>query len=70
MAPFPVTPVANLPSVGFTITQGVNSVMVYIIDAYRPIAGEAIVAMISFKGMVLILPTDKMQIFRLINSFF
>lgn len=35
---------------GFTITLGVNSVIVYIVDAYRPIAGEAIVAMLAFKG--------------------
>ena len=35
---------------GFTITLGVNSVIVYVVDAYRPIAGEAIVAMLAFKG--------------------
>lgn len=37
---------------GFTVTQGVNSVILYAVDAYRPIAGEVMVAMLAFKGTV------------------
>lgn len=33
----------------FSITQGTNICLVYVIDAYRPIAGEITLAVMGFK---------------------
>lgn len=35
---------------GFVITQVSNIVLVYAVDAHRPIAGEVVVSQLSFKG--------------------
>jgi len=36
-------------SVTFTIVQGTNVALVYMIDCYRPISGEVTVALYAFK---------------------
>lgn len=35
--------------VGFSLTQSTNIVLVYVVDAYRPIAGECVVSQLSYK---------------------
>lgn len=44
-----VTVSANNSTVSFAIAQGTNVSLVYIIDAYRPIAGETVVTQLAFK---------------------
>jgi MFS family permease len=41
--------IANL--VNFTIVAGNNVVLVYCVDAYRPIAGEVVITQLGFKGL-------------------
>jgi hypothetical protein len=43
--------IANGYAVGFVISQSANIVLVYVIDSYRPIAGECVVVELAFKGM-------------------
>lgn len=45
-----VEEVLTFRSVGFSLSQATNIVLVYVVDAYRPIAGEVIVSMLAFKG--------------------
>lgn len=35
--------------VNFSIVQGTNVCLVYVIDAYRPVAGEVTLAVMGFK---------------------
>lgn len=37
------------PLVNFSIVQATNIVLVYVIDAYRPVAGEVTLAVMGFK---------------------
>lgn len=37
------------PPVNFSIVQATNIVLVYVIDAYRPVAGEVTLAVMGFK---------------------
>lgn len=37
--------------VNFSIVQGTNICLVYVIDAYRPVAGEVTLAVMGFKSM-------------------
>ncbi|KAJ5380056.1 uncharacterized protein N7496_002484 [Penicillium cataractarum] len=45
-----MVPILGLGLLGFVITQVSNIVLVYAVDAYRPIAGEVIVSQLSFKA--------------------
>jgi len=38
-------------TVNFSIVQGTNVCLVYVIDAYRPVAGEITLAVMGFKSM-------------------
>ncbi|EMR69582.1 putative mfs transporter protein [Eutypa lata UCREL1] len=44
-----IVPILGLGLLGFSLTQSTNIVIVYVIDAYRPIAGECVVSQLSFK---------------------
>lgn len=39
------------PPVNFAIVQGTNVALVYVIDAYRPVAGEITLAVMGFKSL-------------------
>jgi hypothetical protein len=43
-------PVANMRSVNFSIVQATNISLVYVIDSYRPVAGELVVTQMAFKS--------------------
>ncbi|KAI1616481.1 major facilitator superfamily domain-containing protein [Exophiala viscosa] len=43
-------PTVGIGLLNFSITQACNVSLVYIIDAYRPIAGEAIITQLAFKS--------------------
>ncbi|KAJ5628046.1 hypothetical protein N7490_010274 [Penicillium lividum] len=45
-----IVPVLGLGLLGFVITQVSNIVIVYAVDAHRPIAGEVVVSQLSFKA--------------------
>ncbi|KIX08667.1 uncharacterized protein Z518_03324 [Rhinocladiella mackenziei CBS 650.93] len=45
-----IVPVLGLGIFAFALTQSTNILVVYVIDAYRPVAGEAVVAQLSFKA--------------------
>lgn len=39
--------------VNFTVVQSNNVSIVYVLDSYRPIAGEVVVTQAAFKGIIL-----------------
>lgn len=45
-----ITAQLTYDTVSFAIAQATNVSLVYIIDAYRPIAGETVVTQLAFKG--------------------
>ncbi|KAF2158264.1 MFS transporter [Myriangium duriaei CBS 260.36] len=45
-----IAPTLGLGLLSFSIAQGTNVSLVYIIDAYRPIAGETVVTQLAFKS--------------------
>jgi len=48
-----IVPTIGIGLVNFTVVQSNNIGLVYIIDSYRPIAGEVIITQSVFKGMFL-----------------
>lgn len=46
-----ICPTIGLGLVNFSIVQGTNVVLVYVIDAYRPVAGEITLAVMGFKSL-------------------
>jgi len=45
-----ICPTFGLGLINFSISQATNVSLVYCIDAYRPVAGEVVVAQLAFKG--------------------
>jgi hypothetical protein len=45
-------PTIGLGLLNFSIAQAANVSLVYVVDAYRPIAGETVVTQLGFKGMI------------------
>lgn len=46
-----ICPTIGLGLLNFSISQGTNVCLVYVIDAYRPVAGEITLAVMGFKSM-------------------
>lgn len=46
-----ICPTIGLGLLNFSIVQGTNVCLVYVIDAYRPVAGEITLAVMGFKSM-------------------
>ncbi|KAI0394028.1 MFS general substrate transporter [Xylariaceae sp. FL0594] len=46
-----ICPTVGLGLLNFSITQGTNVCLVYVIDAYRPIAGEITLTVLGFKSL-------------------
>ncbi|KAI1639471.1 major facilitator superfamily domain-containing protein [Biscogniauxia mediterranea] len=46
-----ICPTIGLGLLNFAITQGTNVCLVYVIDAYRPVAGEIALTILGFKSM-------------------
>ncbi|PKS08467.1 hypothetical protein jhhlp_004850 [Lomentospora prolificans] len=46
-----ICPTIGLGLLNFSITQGTNVCLVYVIDAYRPVAGEITLSVMGFKSM-------------------
>ncbi|KAI1082805.1 major facilitator superfamily domain-containing protein [Whalleya microplaca] len=46
-----ICPTIGLGLLNFSITQGTNICLVYVIDSYRPIAGEVTLAVMGFKSL-------------------
>ncbi|KUI54074.1 hypothetical protein VP1G_01427 [Cytospora mali] len=46
-----ICPTIGLGLVNFSIVQGTNIVLVYVIDAYRPVAGEITLTVMGFKSL-------------------
>ncbi|KAH8889562.1 MFS general substrate transporter [Thozetella sp. PMI_491] len=46
-----ICPTIGLGLLNFSIVQGTNVALVYVIDAYRPVAGEITLAVMGFKSM-------------------
>ncbi|KAK7745338.1 hypothetical protein SLS53_002834 [Cytospora paraplurivora] len=46
-----ICPTIGLGLMNFSIVQGTNIVLVYLIDAYRPVAGEITLAVMGFKSL-------------------
>ncbi|KAI0482200.1 major facilitator superfamily domain-containing protein [Xylariaceae sp. FL0804] len=46
-----ICPTIGLALLNFSITQGTNVCLVYVIDAYRPVAGEITLSVMGFKSL-------------------
>ncbi|KAK4168551.1 major facilitator superfamily domain-containing protein [Cladorrhinum sp. PSN259] len=46
-----VVPTISIALLNFAIVQGTNVALVYVIDAYRPVAGEVTLAVMGFKSL-------------------
>ncbi|KAH9999581.1 major facilitator superfamily domain-containing protein [Xylariaceae sp. FL0662B] len=46
-----ICPTIGLGLLNFSITQGTNICLVYVIDSYRPVAGEVTLAVMGFKSL-------------------